>query len=393
MLATSDVISEPREAEGSKFSGVDTCELGSRCRRVEDSSLNKGPPVPWARLRPDWYFPRVWVVDNRTNFAADRNWVRDSKGTHHFVVAVRVSIRIDSAGKGHLADEQEPVVVAPDYLGDDGLSSMRAESDLGFPKPATDVLVHGAAHAPGGRPVPEVPVALHVGPVKKTLLVRGENAIVLGPSGPATTAPRPFTTMPVCWERAFGGFDDRDPDPARQKLFPDNPVGVGVAVRSSDLENSPGPNIVYPGDGFGERAAGLLPVASHWSPRRELGGTYDAKWIEEQAPLLPKDLDPRHALTAPVDQQLPTYLRPGTPIEVVNMCPEGVFRFEVPRIHFGFETRFGFKRVRHRGNLSTVLVEPETREVRLTWQTSLEVAPRDVDYLDATTVTLKEFVG
>ena len=367
-------------------------QLHKRVTRLSKKRACTGAQVLSEPERGTWYAGGVWVVDNRTAFAADRNWIRDPDGTHHFVVAVRVSLEVDEAGKLSRAEEQEPVMIAPDYLGEDGNSSMRAESDLGFPKPVTDVLVNGCAHAPGGRPVPEVPIGLRVGPLKKTLLVRGENAIVLGPTGPMTTSPRPFTTMPIRWERAFGGYDDRDPDPMRQRMHVENPVGVGVAVRSSDLENTPGPNVVYPGDAFGQRAAGLLPVAAHWSPRRELAGTYDAKWMEEQAPLLPRDFDPRHALTAPKDQQLPTYLRPATPIEVINMCPSGVFRFELPRIHFGFETRFGYERVYHRGNLSTVLIEPEERMVRLTWQTSLPVAPRDVDYLDSTTVTLKEFI-
>lgn len=332
------------------------------------------------------------MVDNRTVFAADRNWIRDRDGAHHFVVAVRASLSIGPGGELSLAEEQEPVVIAPDYLGDDGASSLRADTDLGFPKPATDVLVHGKAYAPKGKPAAEVPVAVRAGPVNKTLLVRGENAIYSGPGGLTTTSPRPFATMDVQWERAYGGFDDRSSDPTKQKLDTRNPVGVGVAVRAADLERTPGPNVVYPGEGLGGRPAGLLPIPPHWSPRLELGGTYDGKWVEEQAPLLPRDFDERHALTAPKDQQPPTHLRPGTPIEVVNMCEQGVLRFELPKLHFGFTTRIGRSKTVHRGHLVTVLVEPDLRIVRLTWQTTLKVAPRDVDYLDSTMVEIKDFV-
>ncbi len=67
----------------------------------------------------------------------------------------------------------------------------------------------------------------------------------------APGSPRPFASMPIVYERAFGG-------PAVE----DNPVGTG-AVPGSAL-----PNVVDPQNPH--RPAGFGPIARHWGPRRRL---------------------------------------------------------------------------------------------------------------------------
>ncbi len=48
----------------------------------------------------------MWALDNRTVFAADRNWIRDKSGAHHWLVAVRATFDIDLKGRLSLADQQ-----------------------------------------------------------------------------------------------------------------------------------------------------------------------------------------------------------------------------------------------------------------------------------------------
>ena len=56
------------------------------------------------------------MVENRTCYAADRNWVRDKHGAHHFVVAVKASFDVGERGLLSLADEQESPALAPEKL-------------------------------------------------------------------------------------------------------------------------------------------------------------------------------------------------------------------------------------------------------------------------------------
>jgi hypothetical protein len=334
----------------------------------------------------------MWAIDNRTAYAAERTWVRSVSGAHEWIVAVKATFTVAPDGKLELAEKQLPPLRVPEFTGEPGKSSLRYEADLTPLKPATDVTVNAQAHAPKGNPVEDLPVSVSVGGKRKVLLVRGMNVFYEGALGLTTTAPRPFVKMPIVYERAWGGADLDDPQPAKQKMEARNPVGVGVARKPASLEATPGPNIVYPGKDLDFAPAGFGAIASTWSPRRELAGTYDERWEKSRKPLLPADWDQRSLLCAPEDQQTAGYLRPGTPIELVHMTPEGVLRFELPRIALSFVTAFGRTRQEHEGHLVSVVVEPEDRRLILVWQTSLMVPARQLDYLDATRIDEKEWL-
>ena len=81
------------------------------------------------------------------------------------------------------------------------------------------------------------------------------------------------------------------------------------------------PNVEYASKGLGmfpgpQRPAGFGPIARHWSPRVKFAGTYDAKWKQERLPLSPADFDDRFYLCVPEDQQAPSYLKGGEPVEL-----------------------------------------------------------------------------
>lgn len=333
------------------------------------------------------------VLDNRTPYAAERNWVRDPTGAHHWVVAVKATFDIAADGRLRLADEQPPPLVAPEHWGEPGLSSLRYEADLGPAKPNTDVLVNGNAVAPRGRPVAELPVALRLPGVEKTLVVTGDSVYHQGLGNRSKTSPQPFTTLPIVYERAFGGTDHDEPDAAKRSFDLRNPVGTGFAVHPSQLANRLAPNVLYPGrDPEAAGPAGFGALESFWSPRRELVGTYDAKWVEEQRPFLPKDWDPRSTLCSPVDQRPPQHLRGGELVSVVNMTPEGVLQLTLPKIYLAFTTFFGPRTEEHRSKLATVLLLTEERKLSMVWQSTLAVPLRHMDYLDRTLIKQKPYL-
>jgi hypothetical protein len=336
----------------------------------------------------------MWELANRTRFAADRTWVQDKDGVKHWVVVVRATFDIAADGSCSIAGEQSPPLLLPKYRGEEGKSSLEYEADMIASKPGTDVYVNGHAVAPNGRPTTKVTVGLRIGGRLKVLEVIGDRQYERDVTGQVVPShPLPFLKVPVIYERAYGGFDDTDPDPAQQKLFAANPVGSGVVASRARLLGKPVANIEFPGASPGSKgAAGFGAVCSYWTPRIQYGGTYDAKWITDRKPLLPDDFDPRFFLCAPVDQQFVPHLRGGDRIEVAGMTPTGALAFDLPRIPLGFETIIDGKSKHHRGELQTVVVEPDHPRVIMVWQAMLR-CHHEMDFLDLTIIREKEYIS
>ena len=329
----------------------------------------------------------MWALLNRTPYSAERNWTRDKDGLHWWIVAVRATFDMAPDGRPTLAEEQLPPVMAPEYFGEPGKSSIRYDSDLLAPKPGTDVLLVANAHAPGGRPAPTVTVSLRVGRVRKQLLVHGDRVYRAGTTGLRTSAPRPFTTRPIRYELAFGGTDLSDADPRNHRFDERNPIGRGLAFRPIQLVDQLAHAIDYEGsDAAATGPAGFGPIDPAWQPRRGLAGTYDNHWARTKKPLLPDDFDPAYAMSSPTDQRVPKPLAGGERVELINMTPQGTLVFEIPRMSLGFTSAFGRRREPHPAQLTTVLVEPEERRLSLVWQSTLRVSATEVDYLDSTEI-------
>ncbi|NTX60268.1 DUF2169 domain-containing protein [Myxococcus sp. CA051A] len=329
----------------------------------------------------------MWMLKNRTPYAAERNWTRDKDGLHWWVVAVKATFSVAPDGRLVLADEQPPPVLMPEYFGEPGQSSLRYDSDLLAAKPGTEVLLDGCAHAPRGKPAETVPVALRLGPLHKVLLVHGPRTFSRGLLRVVMSRPQPFITSPIRYEGAFGGRDLTDSDPSKHRLDERNPIGCGFAIRNAHLAGKPAHTIEHPkGDPAAHGPAGFGPIDPAWMPRRKLAGTYDARWARTKKPLLPDDYDAAFALSAPDDQRFDGTLNGGERVELVNMTPEGILRFELPRISLGFVTHVGRRSEEHGARLTTVLVEPEARRLSMVWQGTLCVPAPDADYLDETEI-------
>jgi hypothetical protein len=333
----------------------------------------------------------MWALENKTSYAAERNWVRNKDGAHQWVVAVKATFDIALNGSLKLADEQKPPALAPEYWGEPGQSSLRYDSDLLYVKPGTDVILNGHAHALKGRPVPMVPVSLRVGELKKILKVHGDRFYKRGVFGLATTSPKPFVSRSINYEWAFGGADFANPDVRKQRMDLRNPIGKGFAVNLK--EDQPAHAIEYlEGDPAKKGPAGYGAIDSFWSPRLEYAGTYDEKWERNRKPLLADDFDERFALCSPADQRLARSLRGGEQVELVNLTPEGVLRFELPKIYLAFTTHIRGRREEHRSILASVIIEPEEKRLSMVWQTNLPVSSRDGDYLDFTVIQEKQYL-
>lgn len=326
----------------------------------------------------------MWSIDNRTPYKVERAWGRDRDGVHEWIVAVKATYDIRPDGSVALADEQLDALLAPEYSGKPGLSSLRYDADVVGAKPTTDIIVVGHAYAPNQRPSSDFMIELAVGPVRKTLRVRGDRSRDGGLLPGTATSAEPLVRVPLAYERAYGGYDQADAESRRHRLDPRNPIGVGLAPLPPRL-----PNFEYPGrDVETAGPAGFGAIDSHWSPRLEAQGTYDDAWKQQRFPLLPIDWSPRSRQCAPLDQLPSAPLHGGEGVELVNLTPGGRLSFALPRAALRFSTRIDGRVEEHGAQLSTVIIEADHPRVVLVWQSSLAVRTNG-DYLDSTIVREK----
>ena len=319
-------------------------------------------------------------LENRTPFAADKFVLPDKDGQEVMVLVVSAAFESGPSGQLKLADGQSPVRAADEYMGEPGLSSTRYEADVALEKPYADVLVNGQAYPPRGRPAREVPIRIQIGEVCKELVVSGDRHWHMSARGVAPSTPEPFNTMPIVYERAFGGTDRRSPDPVRQACDSRNPVGIGFrgAVSLNPGVRTEVPNIEYANQRLKSQSdhpapAALGVVGRGWEPRIRFAGTYDQVWLKERWPLLPTDFDPRYHQAAPPDQQSAT-LRGGEMAGLLNMTPEGLWTFRLPTLDIPLRYYFDDRQVEAALRLDTVLVEPDRHRVTLTSRASIRTA-------------------
>jgi hypothetical protein len=332
----------------------------------------------------------MWALENRTPFAADRTWVRDADGAEVWVVAVKATYDILPDGSLRVSPGQPPVNTGPGKH--PGLESLQHETDLGPSKAATDIILNGHAFAQSERPVFELTVGFRVGTLLRSARVHGDRFWQPGLLFSAASQAVPFLSMPLVYERAFGGDS---PDSKRNS---GNPVGRGIVPAKDGRTWLP--NIETPdnpvrdaGDSPPVTGFGAIPV--HWPGRRRYAGTYDREWLENRRPLAPRDLDPRFWQIAPPEQQVTGRLRGGEEVVLVNLtrpgyAQDGRLAFHLPRISLAFETRFlDGTRERSRPAIHTLILEPDFPRVSVVQHMTLSCHAK-VNLLDRTTITQKQ---
>jgi hypothetical protein len=314
---------------------------------------------------------------NSTRMVAGYTMGMEPSGRELLVVVVKGTFVIPKNGETvRLADEQLPLVMADAFTGEPGFSAPVHEIDFAPRKHRCDVLLNGSAHAPRGRPTTRVEVGLRVNGMAKSFAVVGERHWQSGLRGLSASAPEPFTVMPISYDRAFGGVDNRHEDPSKHAAFMRNPVGIGFHrdLRPEWVDGTQLPNTEEVGRKIDSPSSeqylpmSFGPIGRGWDPRLKYAGTYDDKWLQNDFPFLPTDFDERYYQAAPLDQQVP-YLLGGEEIRLINLTSEDKAPFILPvfdaPIHF-----FPLKSEREDGRLvlDTIVLEPEMDRFTLTWR-------------------------
>lgn len=316
---------------------------------------------------------------NLTPFNATTFGVFDKHSRQFDVIIISATFEALPGKPIRIAEEQLLVCESDEYLGEPGFSSILREGEVALEKPFVDVIVNGRAFAPHGRKAEKMRVKLKIGDMNKVLQISGDRYWRRNLLGVNPSSPKPFETMPIVYERAFGGIDSRSSDPSKHYSDPRNPIGIGFHRASSKelLVETEVPNIEYPThliDSLQKQTlpAGLGVVGRNWQPRIGFSGTYDEDWMAEQCPLLPFDFDPLYYQSAPLDQQSSTICG-GEPVEVLNMTPEGRWRFDLPTLDIPIRL-WPYDRDNPQPlRMDTVLLEPDAYRVILIARTKIPI--------------------
>ncbi len=314
---------------------------------------------------------------NATRMTSGYTLGMEPSGRELLVVAIKGTFAIPAHDGAllRLHEEQEPLLTADTFHGEPGLSAPKYEADFAPRKPKCDVLLNASAYAPGGRPVERVEVTASVGAWRKAFAVVGDRVWNARGGIRATSRPQPFTTMPITYDRAFGGTDERHENPAEHAAYMRNPSGCGFHkhlreawVHDSPLSNTEeiGRPIVRPDADYAPMGFG--PIARHWEPRYRHAGTYDEHWLQHVAPFLPADFDDQYHQAAPADQQLSS---PSSEQEItlLNLTPTGRCTFRLPHLQAPIHVfPKGGGREDLTARLDTIVIEPDLGRVQLSWR-------------------------
>jgi len=293
------------------------------------------------------------------------------KGQRHAVIMAKAEYELVEGelvlGSAELEDAAKLTLEADDPAGEPDVALVKS-SEQAPTKPKADVLLFGTAYAPGGAEAAGVRTLLRVSRSSGEAVIEKEIDVVgdrVWMSDGTRGDILPFTSMPMTWERAFGGPGD--------KL---NPAGVG---RRGD----PLPNLERPDRPVESRDAKIEPtcyaaVNPAWKPRCDKLGSYGADYVEKYWPWMPGDFDWSHFNTAPDDQQVEGFLVGDETIEMRHLV-EG---HETFRTKLAGDRLRAFVLIRERDGsetfrevelvIDTLTIMPDEKRVSVVWRGQTE---------------------
>jgi hypothetical protein len=326
-------------------------------------------------------------TENRTPFAFEPVYTADEDLRPVVVTVVKATFGFDPRGEVWLAEEQLPVNLGGERTTDAPVSSYKYEPEIALWKAATDVVLIGHAEPPGGGAT-QVDVGIRVGVVQKVARVFGDRYWVMTDGTARRSRTAPLTRVPLTWEHAFGGRDERRSTPERTVMEARNPVGTGFGMPlEEDGDYIKLPNIEDPNQLIEEYGAGVTPcgfgfTSPDWQPRARFAGTYDEEWTRSRKPLLPIDFDRRFFSAAAPGLVASDYLRGDEDVTVLNATAVDRVSFRLPGVpppKCRLALR-GRRDVRLQTNLDTVIVNTDDAQLILLWRACASIAggPHDV---------------
>jgi len=315
-------------------------------------------------------------LKNKSPFQSQIFLFPDPQGIDTLYVVVKATFGLDP--QLQIAEKQIPIVMADEYWGEPGVSSLKYATEVHPEKPGTDVVVVAEACAPQNRPISEMAVEMSIAGRTNILKVSGDRYWKKGFSDASLSYPKPFLRMPLVYERAFGGMHVIDQKAGNILAETRNPVGKGFWGKrdKKELDEVGVPNIEdhwnpikAPEDN--PKPVGFGYIAPSWQPRLTYAGTYDEAWQKKRAPYLPHDFDPRFFHAAHPDLLFNKCLKGGEPVSMTNMSPKGKQQFVLPVCDLEINVTMAGQKHSPQANLETVLLEPTDERLCMVWRAAL----------------------
>ena len=215
--------------------------------------------------------------------------------------------------------------------------------DVPFLTGGIDVFVIGSVWQPGARPGTELTAEIRIGErflrrvtaIGDRRWLRQNGSLVPGPA-------EPFVSMPLSYERAFGGAVETGNGPC---AWPANPAGKGFYMTPEQAEGQPLPNLEDPEhrivsieDRPEPMATGPYPAQGSLLMEHAVELDLDSAnpGLKRIRPLMFNHAHPRMIL-APADTP-----RDGEVVEITHASPGGALRFRMPGL--AFHARVAWKR-------------------------------------------------
>ena len=275
------------------------------------------------------------LINNQSQFRIKNVLWEDKHGRVGLTIIAKSTFKItpDSVKR---SEKSIPIFTEDIFYDENIFGSIKFESDLAPHKPCSDIVIVGNAYAPNQRPVKAIDVGVMVGEKKNILRVYGDRkwSRIGNSSTYEISDPKPFKTMPLIYENAFGGGDFQ-----RGKYCQKNHIGKGCITQESlsDIELQKLPNIEDPLNLVKSWKSNPDPVGfgfyrKDWSPRIQYAGTYDENYMKSGSIEPPDDFSYRLYNSAHPSMQVDGYLRGDEQVELVNLSKNGRLVFNLPNI-------------------------------------------------------------
>lgn len=275
------------------------------------------------------------------------------------------------------------------YLEDeDMIGGPKYPSDFAYFKPKADLLLTGKFHSPDGKKVYQSQVKFQVGNKIKTLNIIGNRYW----SGNSPTRPEVFSEMELRYENSFGGVD-----------YKKNPVGKGInkiELKTGD-KLIPLPNIFHYGENISSpqnklEPAGFGALGQMWSQRFSKLGSYKGNYLKERWPWFSKDFDWSFFNAAPLDMQVPGYLKGDEKLYFENLHPKySKYYSQLPGLKVRCfideldRSKKNFKEIKM--NLDTLWVNMEEEKLVLVWRGVTEIKTEDYEEIQNILIASEKF--
>lgn len=301
---------------------------------------------------------QLWEIEAHPSLSIKGRFECDENGNTMWVLVAKSAWMW--INKGWVEHPHPEIYDTPIYLGEEGFSALKHDSEFQCYKKNTDVIVYGKARSKGKRPIKVHQCRLLVdGHIDKTLFVYGSRHWIEHAGTVTASVSSPFIESDIDYTHALGG-DER------------NRLGGGAANTKKDLLAQCVPCVFYPKENWNAnnknmRVAGFGALPPFFMERLKWAGTFDADWEKERRPLFPEDFDRRFYQNVPEDQQCKGILSGGERIILSGFSHDEPLSFRIPKTRVMAEIKKGEEKSQEDMRIHTVFIDTESGIISITY--------------------------